>query len=104
MEARLMAPEITIIRNAPPPPARETRGRKTPHPGVSQQMRYPFEELAVGDAFDLPITSSWNPADGRFPEYNRLTAAISNRNKRNPEKRFIARMLDNYAVRVWRLR
>lgn len=99
-----MTPEIKIIRNAPPPPNRETRGRKTKHPGVSQQIRYPFEELAVGDAFDFPITSSWNPADGRFPEYNRLTAAISCRNKRHPETRFMARMLDGYAVRVWRLR
>lgn len=91
---------IQIIRNAPPPPDRVTTGRKS---------KYPFRDLDVGDAFDVPCT---RPATDKFryPDYNGVTAACSFYNsKRSPlaGRRFKARLLDSEDgakfVRVWRV-
>lgn len=97
--------EVTIIRNAPPPPTGETRGRKSPNTKPrSTYTRYPFAELRVGDAFDIPITSGYIARDDRYPEYNRVTATISGHHKRKPNgPRYMARMMDDYRVRVWRV-
>lgn len=92
-----------IIRNAPPPPGRETRGRKTPHPGFDQRRSYPWSELRVGDAFDVPITSVAHD-NMRYPEYNRLSAAAATQNKKRFGPKFLVRMLpDEFKVRCWRV-
>lgn len=93
---------IKIIRNAPPPPTFETRGRKTKHPGDSKpRRRYPWAELNVGDAFDVPLREIPH-GDNRHPDYNCLTAAMSSYNKKHPGVKFMARIMDDYRVRVWR--
>lgn len=98
-----MMSDFPIIRNAPPPPehngrGRNGRGRKCPHTGI----RYPWGELRVGDAFDVPITSMAQ-SDARYPEYNRLSALASRRNSQPAGPRFVVRILpDEFKVRVWR--
>lgn len=94
--------KIRIVRDAPPPPTEETRGRKTKHPGLSCRTRYPWAELQVGDAYDIPLNSFVAPPGDRWPEYNRVTATISQRHKKYPE-RYLARMMDDFRVRVWRI-
>lgn len=96
---------ITIVRNAPPPPERETRGRKVGPKTQSEPLRYPWGELDVGDAFDVPITPGPPPPFDRWPEYNRLSASVSARHKKYPDgPRYVVRMMDDFRVRVWRVR
>lgn len=96
------AVEITIIRNAPPPPNKETRGRKTKHPGFSRpRVKYPWDELNVGDAFDVKLRNLPR-SDCRHPDYNSLAASMSSRHKYRPE-RYMARMMGDTHARVWRL-
>lgn len=97
--------DIAIIRNAPPPPAKETRGRKTGSPKKDRpHRRYPWDQLEAGDAFDVPIPVGPPPPCDRYPEYNALTANIAARHKRNPNgPRYVARMMDDFRVRVWRV-
>jgi hypothetical protein len=98
--------EIQIVRGAGIPPEVETRGCKAgTHPGKNTHFtRYPWGELSVGDAFDIkiPVASVLEAKDDRVPEYNRISANISYRHKRYPE-RFVARMMDDFRVRVWRV-
>lgn len=98
------APEIQIVRNAPPPQIGETRGRKRKtHPGRnSTYTRYPWDELRVGDAFDVPIRT-YVAGDDRYPEYNRVSASVSKRNQVAGGPRYVCRMMDDYRVRVWRI-
>jgi hypothetical protein len=97
---------ITIVRNAPPPPSHETRGRKPGNRTANRpHRRYPWAELRVGDAFDVPITPLPPMRDNRHPEHNAITAVVSKRNRDAGERgpRYIARLMDDFRVRVWRI-
>lgn len=97
---------IKIIRNAGlPPPDGRGRGNPTGNKGAPGKLKrnYPFAKLAVGDAFDVPITE---PPVMRpfYPEERRLSAAVSNRNRAAAPK-FVCRLLpDHSAVRVSRVK
>lgn len=74
-----MATDITIIRNAPPPPE------------VGARHKWPFDKLEVGDAFDAPILKRAN-----------LSYTASQRKIRKGEL-YTIRKIDDQTVRVWRL-
>ena len=95
--------DFLIIRNAPPLPV-DGRGRGSGRKGRKDRPRntYPFGQLEVGDAFDVPMTEMWD-GDGRSPDYNRLSAAVSIRNRYPRGPRFKVRMMpDGTTIRVRR--
>lgn len=69
-----------IIKNAPPPPSSRV-GR----------IKYPFDEMEVGDAFDVPLKSG-----------DRIRAAASQWGK-DHGKKFTIRKIDAETFRVWRI-
>ena len=100
-----MSETIPIIRNAPPPPKGETRGAKggAPKPPRRPKRRYPWDKLRVGDAFDVPLAPIPLGNSDRHPDYNAITASVSNRNKKYPE-RYVVRIRDGHWARVWRVK
>lgn len=91
--------QIQIIRNAPPIPNEDGRGTKP---------KYPFEQLEVGDAFDVAADPAEKIADSRHPVHNRLTAMVSRKNRdarlSGQHTAYKARYLrDEGVVRVWRV-
>lgn len=88
---------FAIIRDAPPREPRHRGGTK----GTIQRERnrYPFAELDVGDAFDVPIAAP--VGGGRFIEYSRLAATIHNRNKSSRSQHEVG--IVGNCVRCWRI-
>lgn len=68
-----------IIKNAPPPPCGPRR------------TRYPFDEMEVGDAFDVPLKSG-----------DRIRAAASAWGKDHGKKLTVSK-IDAETFRVWRI-
>lgn len=93
---------FAIIREAGPVPPKAP-GRKTPHPGFAKRRIYPWNDLNVGDAFDVPIETE-DPGDNRYPEFNRLTANLTERHKRHPERYEVRVLMHLGVVRCWRVR
>lgn len=91
--------QFNIIRNAPPIPNTDGRGAKP---------KYPFAELEVGDAFDVPANPAEKIADSRHPIHNRVTAMVSSKNREarlsGQRTSYKARYLgEEGVVRVWRV-
>ena len=93
-----MTTQFKITRNAGEPPC-DRRGRKP---------KYPFDQLEVGDAFDVPADASELSGDSRHPVHSRVSASASKRNQRSRaakrKDRFVVRYLrDESVVRCWRI-
>lgn len=91
--------DLAIIRNAPPP-SDDRRGRR---------RVYPWGELSVGDAFDVPADPRDEKGGQRHPTHNAVSASCSSRNLREKAAgtgcRFICRYLrEDKVVRVWKVR
>lgn len=89
---------FAIIRDAPPREPRQRGGSR----GTDQRERnrYPFADLEVGDAFDVPIAMP-TVKGGRFVEYGRLASAVYRRNKRDKQQYEVGIVDD--CVRCWRI-
>ena len=59
-----------------------------PELSYSRKLKYPFEKMEVGQSFKV---------EGKNP-----ASAVSQQNKRNPDKRFIVRR-EGESFRVWRV-
>ena len=93
-----MNAEVKIIRNAPPPTP-DCRGRRPV---------YPWDDISVGDAFDVPAPADERASDGKHPVHNRVTGAASTRNLREKVNgsgvKFVVRYLrGENVVRCWKV-
>ena len=89
-----------IIKNAPPIPKRETRGSKA---------KYPFNDMEVGDAFDVPADPKDEAGDNRHPVQSKVSASASSKNATNrragrPGLFRVRYLRDEGVVRVWRVK
>ena len=85
------AKTFAIIRGAPPPPAK----------CMGKANRFPWAELAISDAFDVPLSS-----DHRLRDYSRVSASMAQQNRKYPG-RYVMRMMGERGtgavVRCWRV-
>jgi hypothetical protein len=63
-----------------------------------RKMKYPFNQLNVGDSFVFPV----GPDEDREAVQNRLQSAAANWG-RSREMRFVTRRIGS-GIRVWRIR
>ena len=63
----------------------------------SQKTIYPFQDMAVGDSFFVPVKNGKTPAQTR----NGITGVISYHTKAHPGRRFASRIVEG-GVRFWR--
>lgn len=64
---------------------------KPTHKGGTNKRVYPFEDMNVGDSFEIPLK-----------KWMTFKSLINNRHKRHPE-RYTVRKVDNI-VRCWRIK
>ena len=84
-----------IIKDAGPVPPRKS--------GTwARRSIYPFAEMEVGDAFDVPRVGQC--ADGSTDKaQRRVGSGVTAFEKRNPGTEFTARIWDETTVRCWRV-
>lgn len=68
------------------------KGAAMPPPGGGWRNKYPFPEMQVGDAFDLPIDMRTKAA-----------SATGSYSKHHPEYKFSIRKIDENTIRCWRV-
>lgn len=87
------APCRIIADPGPVPPIR--RG--------SRPIKYPFAQMAVGQAFDVPRCGKRDSDHGCLTQRNVSSCANQWRKRHNPSAKFTVRVIDEHTVRCWRI-